>query len=39
MSDIKIVLNESDIPTHWYNVVADMPKPPLPPLAPLKPPT
>ena len=34
MSDIKIVLNESDIPTHWYNVVADMPKPPLPPLAP-----
>ena len=34
MSDIKILLNESDIPTHWYNVVADMPKPPLPPLAP-----
>ena len=34
MSDIKIVLNESDIPTHWYNVVADMPNPPLPPLAP-----
>ena len=34
MSDIKILLNEDDIPTHWYNVVADMPKPPLPPLAP-----
>ena len=34
MSDIKILLNEADIPTHWYNVVADMPKPPLPPLAP-----
>ncbi len=34
MSDIKVLLNESDIPTHWYNVVADMPKPPLPPLAP-----
>ncbi len=34
MSDIKIMLNEADIPTHWYNVVADMPKPPLPPLAP-----
>lgn len=34
MSDIKILLNESDIPTHWYNVVADMPNPPLPPLAP-----
>ena len=34
MSDVKILLNEADIPTHWYNVVADMPKPPLPPLAP-----
>ena len=32
MSDVKILLNESDIPTHWYNVVADMPNPPLPPL-------
>ena len=28
----KILLDESDIPTHWYNVVADMPNPPLPPL-------
>ena len=32
MSDVKILLNESDIPTHWYNVIADMPNPPLPPL-------
>jgi pyridoxal-phosphate dependent TrpB-like enzyme len=34
MADVKILLNESDIPTHWYNVVADMPNPPLPPLGP-----
>ncbi|MEM9773372.1 MAG: TrpB-like pyridoxal phosphate-dependent enzyme [Chloroflexota bacterium] len=30
----KITLNESEIPTHWYNVVADMPNKPLPPLNP-----
>jgi len=30
----KILLNESEIPTHWYNVVADMPNPPAPPLGP-----
>lgn len=30
----KITLNESDIPTHWYNVVADMPNKPQPPLNP-----
>jgi len=30
----KILLDESDIPTHWYNVVADMPNPPAPPLGP-----
>ena len=30
----KILLEESDIPTHWYNVVADMPNPPSPPLGP-----
>jgi tryptophan synthase beta chain len=30
----KIFLNESDIPTHWYNIVADMPNKPLPPLNP-----
>ncbi len=34
MSDVKILLNESDIPTHWYNVAADLPSPPAPPLAP-----
>ncbi|MGB3918213.1 MAG: TrpB-like pyridoxal phosphate-dependent enzyme [Thiothrix litoralis] len=30
----KIYLPESEMPTHWYNVVADMPKPPLPYLGP-----
>ncbi len=30
----KILLEESDIPTHWYNMVADMPNPPAPPLGP-----
>ena len=30
----KILLQESDIPTHWYNVVADMPNPPAPPMGP-----
>jgi tryptophan synthase beta chain len=30
----KIMLNEADMPTHWYNVVADMPNPPAPILAP-----
>jgi len=34
MPQTKIILEESDIPTHWYNVVADMPKSPLPPLGP-----
>jgi tryptophan synthase beta chain len=34
MSDIKILLSESEIPTHWYNVIADMPNPPAPPLGP-----
>ncbi|WP_455384946.1 TrpB-like pyridoxal phosphate-dependent enzyme [Acidihalobacter prosperus] len=34
MSDTKILLPESDIPTHWYNVMADMPNPPAPPLGP-----
>lgn len=34
MSQTKILLDESDIPTHWYNVVADMPNPPTPPLGP-----
>ena len=30
----KILLDEKDIPTHWYNVVAALPSPPLPPLGP-----
>ena len=34
MSQTKILLDESDIPTHWYNVIADMPNPPPPPLGP-----
>ena len=34
MESLRFVLPQSDIPTHWYNVVADMPNPPLPPLGP-----
>ncbi|MEJ2345554.1 MAG: TrpB-like pyridoxal phosphate-dependent enzyme [Gammaproteobacteria bacterium] len=34
MSETKILLDESEIPTHWYNVIADMPNPPAPPLGP-----
>jgi len=30
----KILLKESEMPTHWYNVMADMPNPPTPPLGP-----
>ena len=30
----KITLSESEIPTHWYNVAADMPNAALPPLNP-----
>ena len=30
----KFLLSESDLPTHWYNVVADLPNPPPPPLGP-----
>jgi len=30
----KILLDESEMPTHWYNVVADMNNPPAPPLGP-----
>ena len=26
---VKIVLDERDIPTHWYNVVPDLPEPPV----------
>ncbi len=30
----KITLTEREIPTHWYNIQADMPNPTLPPLHP-----
>ncbi len=30
----KVVLPESKIPTHWYNLAADLPEPPPPPLNP-----
>jgi tryptophan synthase beta chain len=31
---VKYLLEERDIPTHWYNVMADLPSPPAPPLHP-----
>ena len=34
MENTRVYLEQSEIPTHWYNVVADMPNPPLPPLGP-----
>ncbi|HEY8418094.1 MAG TPA: TrpB-like pyridoxal phosphate-dependent enzyme [Limnochordales bacterium] len=34
MSDVKILLPESEIPRQWYNIVADLPTPPRPPLHP-----
>ncbi|HKJ76783.1 MAG TPA: TrpB-like pyridoxal-phosphate dependent enzyme, partial [Gammaproteobacteria bacterium] len=34
MADTKILLEESELPTHWYNVIADMPNPPTPVLGP-----
>ena len=34
MSSKKIFLDERDMPTHYYNIVADMPNKPLPPLHP-----
>ncbi len=30
----KITLDESEMPTHWYNVIPDLPSPPPPPLHP-----
>ncbi|PIE27259.1 MAG: TrpB-like pyridoxal-phosphate dependent enzyme, partial [Micrococcales bacterium] len=30
----KVILPESQIPTHWYNVAADLPEPCPPPLHP-----
>src|SRR5919198_423267 len=32
--ETKILLNESEIPTHWYNLVPDLPRPPAPVLHP-----
>ncbi|CAB1371061.1 TrpB-like pyridoxal phosphate-dependent enzyme [Denitratisoma oestradiolicum] len=34
MEATRIDLEQNDIPTHWYNVVADMKNPPAPPLGP-----
>ena len=34
MQNRKILLSENEIPTHWYNIVHDMPNKPLPPLHP-----
>jgi tryptophan synthase beta chain len=34
MKDVKITLNESEIPRQWYNLAADLPSPMLPPLGP-----
>jgi oligopeptide/dipeptide ABC transporter ATP-binding protein len=34
MSRVKYTLSESDIPTRWYNVLADLPGEPDPPLNP-----
>ena len=30
----RYLLGEKDIPTHWVNIAADLPEPPLPPLSP-----
>ena len=34
MEQIKVLLNENDIPRQWYNLAADLPTPMLPPLGP-----
>ncbi|GAB6274850.1 MAG: TrpB-like pyridoxal phosphate-dependent enzyme [Peptococcaceae bacterium] len=34
MEETKIILTEKEIPTHWYNIQADMPNLPKPPLNP-----
>ncbi len=31
---VKYLLDDAELPTHWYNVVADLPTPPPPPLHP-----
>ena len=34
MEQVKVFLNEKDIPRQWYNLAADLPTPMLPPLGP-----
>ena len=34
VTPLRINLDQEDIPTHWYNVVADLAHPPAPPLGP-----
>ncbi|MCK4625151.1 MAG: TrpB-like pyridoxal phosphate-dependent enzyme [Phycisphaerae bacterium] len=34
METTKILLDDNEIPRQWYNLVADLPNPPLPPLGP-----
>ena len=34
MRQKKFILQESELPTQWYNIQADMPNKPLPPLNP-----
>lgn len=34
MENTRIQLEQNDIPTHWYNVAADLTNPPAPPLGP-----
>lgn len=34
MQSTRFDLKQSDIPTHWYNMLADVPEPPAPPLHP-----
>ena len=34
MTPLRIDLDQNEIPTHWYNIVADMPNPPSVPLGP-----
>lgn len=34
MEQTKIILNENEMPTQWYNIIPDMPSPPPPPINP-----
>ena len=34
MEQIKVLLNDDEIPRQWYNIQADLPKPMSPPLNP-----